>query len=183
METEQPALTQTANEAKFCMCDSGVARCQSQNQCYFWRMSSMFETIARASEHGSCQSNLCHSWGYGMLQKSKDSLKACFENVNISQSHLATKWKNATIVKELELIRAASSLEFWWCIFCLSWVNNLLIWKKRSADNIKSMKNYPACKELWKKVNRKSHMNHDMWFPTKWGFDKWRLRRACAASF
>ena len=27
--------------------------------------------------------NLCHSWDYEQLQKSKDSLKACFENVNI----------------------------------------------------------------------------------------------------
>ena len=26
-----------------CTCDSGVARCQSQHQCYFWRMNSMFE--------------------------------------------------------------------------------------------------------------------------------------------
>ena len=26
---------------------------------------------------------LCHSWGYERLQKSKDSFKACFENVNI----------------------------------------------------------------------------------------------------
>ena len=26
---------------------------------------------------------LCHSWGYERLQNSKDSLKACFENVNI----------------------------------------------------------------------------------------------------
>ena len=25
------------------MCDSGVARCQSQHQCHFWRMNSMFE--------------------------------------------------------------------------------------------------------------------------------------------
>ena len=39
--------------------------------------------IPRASELGSCQSNLCHSWSYARLQKSKDSLKACFENVNI----------------------------------------------------------------------------------------------------
>ena len=39
--------------------------------------------IARASELGSCQSNWCHSWGYERLQISKDSLKACFENVNI----------------------------------------------------------------------------------------------------
>ena len=39
--------------------------------------------IAWASELGSCKSNVCHSRGYELLQKSKDSLKACFENVNI----------------------------------------------------------------------------------------------------
>ena len=37
---------------------------------------------AQASELGSCQSNLSLSWGYERLQKSKDSLKDCFENVN-----------------------------------------------------------------------------------------------------
>ena len=31
----------------FCMCDSGVARCQSQHQCHFWGMSSMFEAHCR----------------------------------------------------------------------------------------------------------------------------------------
>ena len=25
------------------MCDTGVARCQSQHQCHFWRINSMFE--------------------------------------------------------------------------------------------------------------------------------------------
>ena len=39
--------------------------------------------IARANELDSCQSNLCNSRGYEGLQKSKDSLKDCFENVNI----------------------------------------------------------------------------------------------------
>ena len=39
--------------------------------------------IEWARELGSCQSNLCLSRGYERLQKSKDSLKACFENVNI----------------------------------------------------------------------------------------------------
>ena len=38
---------------------------------------------AGASELGICQSNLCHSLSYERLQKFKDSLKACFENVNI----------------------------------------------------------------------------------------------------
>ena len=79
---EQPAWTWTSR-GLFCMCDSGVARCQSQHQCHFWRMNLMLEVIARASELGSCQSNLCHSRGYERWQKSKDSLKACFENVNL----------------------------------------------------------------------------------------------------
>ena len=38
---------------------------------------------ARASKLGSCQSNLGLSSGYERLQKSKNSLKACFESVNI----------------------------------------------------------------------------------------------------
>ena len=40
--------------------------------------------IARASELGSYQSNLCNSRGYEWLQKYKDSLKDCFENLNIA---------------------------------------------------------------------------------------------------
>ena len=52
--------------------------------------------IAQANELGSCQSNLCHSWGYEWLQKSNDLLKACFENVNIGSwtSHFTknSKW-------------------------------------------------------------------------------------------
>ena len=39
----------------FCMCDSGVARCQSGDRV---RCS---KRIAQASELGSCQSNLCNS--------------------------------------------------------------------------------------------------------------------------
>ena len=39
--------------------------------------------IAWSSELGSCQSHLCLSRGYEQLRKSKDSQKACFENVNI----------------------------------------------------------------------------------------------------
>ena len=39
--------------------------------------------ITWACELGSCQTNACNSWGYEQLQKSKDSLKDCFENVNI----------------------------------------------------------------------------------------------------
>ena len=39
--------------------------------------------IARASELGSCHSNLCHFWGYERLQKISRFNKTCFENVNI----------------------------------------------------------------------------------------------------
>ena len=35
----------------------------------------------RASELGSCQSNLCNSGDYERLRKSKDSIKDFFENV------------------------------------------------------------------------------------------------------
>ena len=69
------------SNSMFCTCDSGMARFQSQHKFQFWRMNSMFE--AWASELGRCQSNVCHSRGYERLQKSKDSLKACFENVKI----------------------------------------------------------------------------------------------------
>ena len=39
-EHEQP-MEQTSS--LFCMCDSGVAGCQSQHQCHIWWMNSMFE--------------------------------------------------------------------------------------------------------------------------------------------
>ena len=45
------------------------------------------ELDIRSVELGSSQSNLCNSWGYERLQKSKDSLKDCFENVNIYNSN------------------------------------------------------------------------------------------------
>ena len=38
----------------FCKRDSGVACCQSQHEYHFWRISSMFESIAQPSELGSC---------------------------------------------------------------------------------------------------------------------------------
>ena len=33
----------------FCTCNPGVARCQSQHQYHFWRMSSMFEANCLAA--------------------------------------------------------------------------------------------------------------------------------------
>ena len=35
----------------FCMCDAGVARCQSQHQYHFWQMNLMLEGYCT----GSCQ--------------------------------------------------------------------------------------------------------------------------------
>ena len=46
-------------------------------------MSSMFEAYCMGNELGSCESNVCNSGGYERLQKSKGSLKDCFENVYI----------------------------------------------------------------------------------------------------
>ena len=37
----KPRMEQTKD--LFCMCDSGVARCQSQNQHHYWQMNSLFE--------------------------------------------------------------------------------------------------------------------------------------------
>ena len=51
---------------------------------HFWRMNSMFEAYCTGKWAGSCQSNICHSWGYERLKNLKYSLKACFENVNIT---------------------------------------------------------------------------------------------------
>ena len=63
----------------FCTCESGVARCQSQHQCHFFVRSALHgQASLKAVNH-----ILCDSLGYERLQKFKDSLKACFENVNI----------------------------------------------------------------------------------------------------
>ena len=44
----------------------------------------MFEAHSWANEFANCQSNLSNSLGYERLQKSKDSLNVCFENVSIT---------------------------------------------------------------------------------------------------
>ena len=54
LEHRQP-MEQT--RSLFCMCDSGVARCQTQHQCHFLGMKFMFEAYCT----GMCQSNLCNS--------------------------------------------------------------------------------------------------------------------------
>ena len=55
--------------------------------------------IARAIELGSCQSDLCNSWGYESLRKSKDLLKGAGQNIprqNIPCHFLTPRTKHPT---------------------------------------------------------------------------------------
>ena len=63
----------------FCTCDPGVARCQLQHKCHFWRMNLMFEAYCTRQVSLAAVNQIYVI----QLQKSKDSLKACFENVNM----------------------------------------------------------------------------------------------------
>ena len=70
----------------FRTCKSGVAGCQSQHQCHIWRINSMFEANFTGKSAWQLSIKFCviHE-AMNVLQNSKDSLKACFENVNIIQ--------------------------------------------------------------------------------------------------
>ena len=73
----------------FCMCNSGVARCQSPHQCHIWRMNSILEANCTGKVEAlqlSVKVCVVHEAMDG-LQNSKNSLRACFENVNI---HICT---------------------------------------------------------------------------------------------
>ena len=74
----------------FCMCHSCWLAVNHNTSVISGQWIRCLKPIAQTCEHGSCQSNLCLSWGYEWLQKSKDSLKACFENV-ISRWHFHNK--------------------------------------------------------------------------------------------
>ena len=58
----------------FCTCDSGAACCHSQHH---------NNELHGQESLAAVNQILCRLWGYEWLQKSKDSLMACFENVNI----------------------------------------------------------------------------------------------------
>ena len=66
------------------MSESGVARCQSQHQCHFWRMNLMLEVncTGKRAWQLSIIFYVIHEV-MNCCKKSKDSLKACFESVNI----------------------------------------------------------------------------------------------------
>ena len=66
---------------------------------------------AWASELGSCQLNLCSSWGYERLQKSKDSLKDCFENVSIKCWF--SRFGNFVLYFKMAAIQEISIFEEW----------------------------------------------------------------------
>ena len=64
----------------FCTGDSSVARCQSQH------LANEFDVRSKLHAQVSLavvNKILCCSRGYERLQKTKDSLKACFEKINI----------------------------------------------------------------------------------------------------
>ena len=44
----------------FCMCDSGVAHCQSQHQCHLWPMTLMFKAHCMLSLAAVNQINVFH---------------------------------------------------------------------------------------------------------------------------
>ena len=47
MEKRDSQLEQPMEQTRglFCTCNSGVAYCQSQHQCHFWQMDSMFRSV------------------------------------------------------------------------------------------------------------------------------------------
>ena len=69
----------------FCMCDSGVARCQSQHQCNFWRINLDVRSALHGQLSFTAVNQICaiHEAMNGCKKKSKDSLNDCFKNVNI----------------------------------------------------------------------------------------------------
>ena len=94
----------------FCTCDSGSLSINHNTSVTSGEWVRFSTRIARESELGSWQSNVCHTRGYERWQKSKDSLKACFENVNI---YLCTIWLfgyNAFNVYRRELAPGTVSL-------------------------------------------------------------------------
>ena len=67
----------------FCMCDSGVARCQSQHQYHFWRMSGMFELRGQVSLAAVNQICVIHE-AMNSCKNLKIHLRIASKNVNIS---------------------------------------------------------------------------------------------------
>ena len=71
----------------FCTCNSGVARCQSLTTpvSHLANELDVGSELHRQVSLAAVNQILSGSQGYEQLQNYKDSLKACFENVNISQ--------------------------------------------------------------------------------------------------
>ena len=57
---------------------------------------------------------LCRSWGYERLQKSKDSLKACFENVNIVRWLFCIKDSLKACFENVNIVRWLFCILFWY---------------------------------------------------------------------
>ena len=69
----------------FCICNSGVTRCQPKHQCHFWRINLIFEaycTGKRACDLSIKFMSFMRLWTVAKILRFLSS-KACFENVNI----------------------------------------------------------------------------------------------------
>ena len=82
-KAEQPVWTQTANEANKKLVLHVQLNHNTSVTSGQWIHCS--KRIAWQVSLAAVNQILCCSWGYERLQNSKDSLKACFENVNIKE--------------------------------------------------------------------------------------------------
>ena len=60
-----------------------VIFCSTTQQIFKWVLYCSISILHMQVSLDSCQSHFCCSWGFEQLQKSKDSLKACFEYENV----------------------------------------------------------------------------------------------------
>ena len=86
-KAEQPVLTRTANGANKKLALYMLFRCGSLSiTTPVSHLANEFDVrsdLLGQVSLAAANNNLCCSWGYERLQNSKDSLKACFENINI----------------------------------------------------------------------------------------------------
>ena len=76
MEKRKSHLEQPMEQTRglFCTCDSVVARCQSQHQYHFWRMSSMFQAYCTGQVSLAADNQLCVIRELLTVAKPKDSI-------------------------------------------------------------------------------------------------------------
>ena len=139
-KAEQPAWKRTANGTNKMACFPRATQMRlavnHNTSITSFEWIQCWKRIARASEIGSCQSNLGNSWGYELLRKSKDSLKDCFENVNNCIRYMVSEWSrrlycNPTAWRTVVRIQTWQFLYFF-CHFPCQFQKNVYAWKLRS---------------------------------------------------